>query len=373
MSNLVRLGLIGLGGMGRFHAANLLAGKISRLELTAVADTDPTRGAAYPQLRSFPSLEAMADSGTIDAVLIATPHFQHTPLALAAIRAGLHVMIEKPIAVQKAEAQLLLAEPLRRGQIVAAMFNQRTDNSYRQIRSLIQAGELGEVRRVNWIITDWFRTQHYYRQGGWRATWAGEGGGILLNQCPHNLDLLHWLVGMPRSVRAFCGFGRYHPIEVEDDVTAYLEFPNGATGVFIASTGEAPGTSRLELVGERGRLVYEGGRIGLVRNEQPMSEYSRTAADAFSSPPRQERSFPPQDRGGQHVAMLENFAAAILDGAPLIAPAAEGAHSLELANAMLLSAWTGQTVELPLDGKLYADWLDRKIATAAPVKAPQPA
>ena len=373
MSNLVRLGLIGLGGMGRFHAANLLAGKISRLELTAVADTDPARTAAYPQLRAFSSLEAMADSGTIDAVLIATPHYQHTPLALAAIRAGLHVMVEKPVAVHKTEAERLLAEPLRPGQIVAAMFNQRTDNSYRQIRSLLQGGELGEVRRVNWIITDWFRTHRYYSQGGWRATWAGEGGGILLNQCPHNLDLLHWLLGMPRQVRAFCGFGRYHPIEVEDDVTAYLEYPNGSTGVFIASTGEAPGTNRLEIAGERGRLVYEGGRISLVRNEQPMSDYSRMAADAFSSPPRQERTFPAQDRGGQHVAMLENFAAAILDGAPLIAPAAEGIHSVELANAMLLSAWTGETVELPLDGRFYAQWLDRKIAATAGVKSPQPA
>jgi predicted dehydrogenase len=362
MSKTVRLGLIGLGGMGQFHAANILAGKIARLELTAVADKDAARCAKFPQQRAFPSITEMAASGAVDAVLIATPHYQHTPIALEAIRAGLHVMVEKPVAVHKADAERLLAEPVRAGQIVAAMFNQRTDDYYLQMRELIRSGELGEVRRVNWIITDWFRTCRYYSQGGWRATWAGEGGGALLNQCPHNLDLLQWLCGMPVRVRAFCGFGRYHPIEVEDDVTAYLEFANGATGVFITSTGEAPGTNRLEIAGERGRMVYEGDRIHFLRNGQPMSEFSRTAPDAFSAPPRQERSVPAKDHGGQHVAILQNFVAAILDGAPLIAPAAEGIHSLELANAMLLSAWTGETVSLPLDGQRYEELLNRKIA-----------
>jgi predicted dehydrogenase len=362
MSKTVRLGLIGLGGMGQFHAANILAGKIARLELTAVADKDQARTGKYSQLRAFPSISEMAASGTVDAVLIATPHYQHTPIALEAIRAGLHVMVEKPIAVHKSDAEHLLAEPTRPGQIIGAMFNQRTDDYYIQIRELIRSGELGEVRRVNWIITDWFRTFRYYGQGGWRATWAGEGGGVLLNQCPHNLDLLQWLCGMPVRVRAFCNFGRYHPIEVEDDVTAYLEFANGATGVFVTSTGEAPGTNRLEITAERGRVVYEGEKIHFLRNDQPMSEFSRTSPEAFSAPAKQERSVPAKDHGGQHVAILQNFVAAILDGTPLIAPAAEGIKSLELANAMLLSTWTGETISLPLDGPRYAAALNRKIA-----------
>jgi predicted dehydrogenase len=365
MSKTVRLGLIGLGGMGQFHAANILAGKIGRLELTAVADKDEARCARFPHQQTFPSISEMAASGSVDAVLIATPHYQHTPIALDAIRAGLHVMVEKPIAVHKADAERLLAEPIRPGQIVAAMFNQRTDDYYIQIRELMRSGELGEVRRVNWIITDWFRTCRYYSQGGWRATWAGEGGGVLLNQCPHNLDLLQWLCGMPIRVRAFCNFGRYHPIEVEDDVTAYLEFANGATGVFITSTGEAPGTNRLEIAAERGRVVYEGNRISFLRNEQPMSEFSRTAAEPFSAPAKQERSVPAKDHGGQHVAILQNFVSAILDRSPLIAPVAEGIHSLELANAMLLSAWTGETVTLPLDSRRYEDLLKRKIAESS--------
>jgi len=362
MSKKVRLGIIGLGIMGRVHASNLLAGKVPRIELTAVAETNPENLAGLSGVRTFASFEEMAASGLIDAVLIATPHFQHTTLGIAALAAGLHVLVEKPVSVHKADAERLLAAHTRRDRVFAAVFNQRTDPFYLQLRRLVQGGELGEVRRVNWTITNWFRTDHYYASGGWRATWAGEGGGILLNQCPHNLDLLQWMFGMPRRVRAFCHFGRYHAIEVEDDVTAYLEFPNGATGVFIASTGEAPGTNRLEVAAEGGRAVLENDRLVLTRNQTPMSEFSRTAAAPYSQPATTESVLAPPDHGEQHIGILKNFADAILDGAPLIAPAAEGIRSVELANAMLLSAWTDRTVELPLDAGIYAQALQAKIA-----------
>jgi predicted dehydrogenase len=373
MSKKVRLGIIGLGVMGRVHAANLLAGKVPRIELTAVADTNPANLTGLTGVQTFGSLEAMAASGLIDAVLISTPHFLHTTLGIEALAAGLHVLVEKPISVHKADAERLIAAQTRPDRVFAAMFNQRTDPYYRQLRQLIHGGDLGEVRRVNWTITNWFRTEHYYASGSWRATWAGEGGGILLNQCPHNLDLLQWLFGMPRRVRAFCHFGRYHDIEVEDDVTAYLEFPHGATGVFVASTGEAPGTNRLEVAAEHGRVVLEHDRLILTRNATAMSEFSRTATVSFAQPATTEVVLTPPDHGAQHLGILQNFADAILDGAPLLAPAAEGINSVELANAMLLSTWLDRTIELPLDARLYAEALAAKIASSKPKTRMQPA
>lgn len=361
MSN-VRLGIIGLGNMGTVHVTSILAGKVPRLTVTAVADVDPARRARFPQLGQFASAEEMIASGLIDALLIATPHYQHTSLGILALKAGLHVMVEKPVSVHKADAERLIAAYKNKKQIFAAMFNQRTDHFYIKIRDLIRNGELGQVRRVNWIITNWFRTEAYYASGGWRATWAGEGGGVLLNQCPHNLDLFQWMFGMPVSLRSHCGFGKYHAIEVEDDVTTYLEFANGATGVFITSTGEAPGTNRLEIAAERGRLVYEDDKITFTRNETPMTEFSHKATSGFARPETWDVSIPTAGHGGQHNEILRNFTDAILDGAPLVSPAIEGIYSVELANAMLLSAWTEKTVTLPLDAKRYERMLQQKIA-----------
>jgi len=361
----VRLGIVGIGNMGYSHATSVLAGKVPRLELTAVADTEPARRALAPGVAGFATLGEMIGSGLIDAVLIATPHYAHTTLGIEALQAGLHVMVEKPISVHKADAERLLAAHTNRRQVFGAMFNQRTDRNYRKIRQLIGGGKLGAIRRVNWIITNWFRTEVYYSGSDWRATWAGEGGGVLLNQCPHNLDLLQWMLGLPQRVRAFCHFGKYHAIEVEDEVTAYLEFASGATGVFIASTGEAPGTNRLEIAGERGRLVYENDKITFTRNVVPASEFSHRAKEGFSAPKTQDVAMPALDHGGQHNEILCNFTDAILDGVPLIAPAAEGIHSVEFANAVLYSAWTGRTVELPLDGGRYERALKRKIAGSA--------
>jgi predicted dehydrogenase len=358
----LRLGIVGLGNMGSAHAAQILSGKIRRVALSAVADTDPSRHARAPGVKAFDSADAMIDSGLVDAVLIATPHYAHTTLGIRALKAGLHVLVEKPISVHRADCERLIAAHQGGRQVFAAMFNQRTDRYYQKIRALIQSGELGEIRRVNWIITNWFRTEAYYASGGWRATWAGEGGGVLLNQCPHNLDLFQWMFGMPKTVRAHCGFGRYHAIEVEDDVTAFMTFANGATGVFITSTGEAPGTNRLEITAERGRVVYEAGKISYTRNEVPMSEFSRTTRESFATPPTWEVSVPAGGHGGQHNEVLENFADAVLDGAPLIAPAPEGIHSVELANAMLLSAWTEKEVALPISGRTYERLLKDRIA-----------
>lgn len=358
----VRIGIIGMGNMGRFHADYLLSKKVTRCELTAVSDAFAANLARYPHLKSFERGEDLIHSGLCDAVIIATPHYLHTSLGIEALKAGLHVLVEKPISVHKADCERLLAAHKDPKQIFAAMFQMRTDPKYAKLKKIIASGELGQFTRVNWIITDWYRTEAYYASGGWRATWKGEGGGVLLNQCPHNLDLLTWLCGCPTQVRGFCQLGQYHNIEVEDQVTAYLEFSNGATGVFITSTGEAPGTNRLEIVGERGRLVLENNRITFTRNEESMLEFSRTAKGGFARPETWNIEVPFEATGAQHHTITQNFVDAILDQSPLIAPASEGIHSVELANTILYSSLMGQTIQMPLDSAAYEKKLQQLIA-----------
>ena len=360
--NTVRLGLIGLGNIGRFHADYLRAGKVSRAQLTAVCDAVAPLD-SYQPLQTFTDAEQMMRSGAIDAVIIATPHYQHTTLGMAAFQAGLHAMVEKPISAHKADAERLIAAHQQHPKLVfAGMFQLRTEPRYTKIRQLIQGGELGPIVRLNWIITDWFRTEAYYASGGWRATWKGEGGGVLLNQCLHQLDMLQWLCGMPARVRGFCQLGRFHNIEVEDNVTVCLEYPNGATGVFVSSTGETPGTNRFEIVGTRGRLVLENNRLTFTRNEADMLEFSRTARTGFARPDVWNVEVPFDNAANQHAVVMQNFVDAILDGAPLIAPGAEGIHSVELANVMLYSSLLGQTVELPMDSAAYERKLQQLIA-----------
>ncbi|MCX7020306.1 MAG: Gfo/Idh/MocA family oxidoreductase [bacterium] len=371
--NKVRIGVIGMGIMGAGHAGWLSSGRVKRCELTAVHDVDPERCACQPQVKCFKSSADLIRSGDVDAVVIATPHYSHTDIGIDALEHGLHVMVEKPVSVHKADCERMIAAHTNSKLVFAAMFNQRTDPYYQKIRGLVSGGELGEIRRINWVITSWFRTGAYYRSGAWRATWAGEGGGVLLNQCPHNLDLYQWMFGMPDRVRAFCKFGRYHDIEVEDDVTAYFEHPNGATGVIITSTGEAPGTNRLEVAGERGRLVLENDVISFMRNEIEMSEFSRISSQGFDRPQAWDIRIPVSGHGGQHVEMLQNFVDASLDGAPLIAPASEGARSIELANAILLSTFDDKTIELPMDGKAYEIKLKDKISASTRAKKTGPA
>lgn len=354
----VRLGIVGVGLMGSGHARSILEGRVPGCHLAALCDANPEAGAAFAGVPRFTSAAQMFKSGLIDAVLVATPHYDHTTVGIAALRAGFHVLVEKPVSVHKADALKLLAAHRDPRQVFAAMFNQRTDPRYQTLRRMVKGGQFGAIRRVNWIITDWFRPQAYYKHAGWRATWAGEGGGVLLNQCPHNLDLFQWIFGMPSKVRGFCQFGRYHDIEVEDDVTAYFEYPDGMTGVFITSTGEAPGTNRLEVTGERGRVVVEGAKFEFLRNGVPTSEFSRRTKEQFAAPPRKPVAVKvAPGTGEQHVGILKNFTRAILRGEPLLAPAAEGLHSVELANAILMSALENRTVDLPLSAPRYAKLL----------------
>lgn len=346
--------------MGRGHAETIPV--LDRCTLTAVCDLRDDRLDRVQGAVKFHSSSEMIASGLIDAVVVATPHYGHTTIGIEALSAGLHLLVEKPISVHKADCERLIGARQSDRQVFAAMFNQRTDPHYQKIREIVSTGQIGAIQRVNWIVTNWFRTEIYYASGDWRATWGGEGGGVLLNQCPHNLDLLQWMFGMPSRVTAFCGFGKHHDIEVEDDVTAYFEYPNGATGVFVTTTGEAPGTNRLEVAGDCGKLVFDQGEIVLTKTADSVKSISRTSLEAFASVPTTSETFSISEYGGQHREVLENFIDAILDGAPLIAPAEDGIHSVEIANAMLMSTFEGRTIELPLDAAAYEALLKARIA-----------
>lgn len=361
----VRLAVVGVGGMGSHHARYIREGRIKRARLSAVCDVDPSKMEAFAEVKRFTSSEKLIRSGEVDAVLIATPHYFHTTIGIDAFNNGIHVLSEKPISVHKADCERLIAARRKNRKLVfAAMFNQRTDPHYIKVRKLVTDGELGELQRVNWIITEWFRTEAYYASGGWRATWRGEGGGVLLNQCPHNLDLLQWICGMPSTMQAVCSFGKYHNIEVEDEVSAFFTYPNGATGVFVTTTGEAPGSNRLEIAGDQGKLVVEKGAISFTRNEVPTRAFCRTSKQSFARPDVWNIDIPAGGNGGQHAEITQNFVDAILDGKPLIAPGEEGINSVELANAMLYSSFTGKTVKLPLSSAAYEKHLKRLIATS---------
>lgn len=364
--SVVRIGIIGVGVMGSAHVNSVK--QLKNCELTALCDIDPKVLERYREsgVELFSDSEALFASGKVDGVIISTPHYFHVPLALRAMEHGIHVLVEKPIAVQKSEAERLVAASKAHPELkLSAMFCLRRIPTNIKIKQLIESGELGAIRRINWIITDWFRTQRYYDSGDWRASWRGEGGGVLINQCPHQLDLMQWFFGMPERVTAFMSFGKYHRIEVEDEVTAYLEYPDGATGVFVTSTGEAPGTNRLEIAAERGRVILENGRLEFLRNEVPVSEFCRNSTERFAMPPRWNCMIPGDSSNPHmHRDIIENFGKAILYGEPLTACVSEGIRGLALGNAMLLSALEKRGVSLPLDEECLAGHFDRLTANS---------
>lgn len=364
---MVKLGIIGIGNMGSAHVKSILEGKTPEIQLAAVADLRDDRRAwakeTLPEgIAVLESGDALIESGLCDAVLIAVPHYQHPVLAVKAFGKGLHVMCEKPAGVYTKQVKEMNAAAEKSGLCFGMMFNQRTNCVYRKMKELVSGGTLGAIKRVNWIITDWYRTQFYYDSGDWRATWKGEGGGVLLNQCPHNLDLIQWICGMPAKVRAFCHEGKWHDIEVEDDVTAYLEYPNGATGVFITSTADAPGTNRFEITLEMGKLVCEDGKLTLHKLDQNEREFCMSSKEGFATPGCEVFEVETDGLNEQHVGVLNAFAANILRGEPLVAGGAEGINGLTLSNAMHLSSWLGQTVVLPFDEELFLTELEKRQA-----------
>ncbi|MFA5449340.1 MAG: Gfo/Idh/MocA family oxidoreductase [Clostridia bacterium] len=369
----VRFGIVGIGKMGSLHAMRLKLKTIKNAVLTAVCDTAEERrewaAKNLPAAKVFSDYKEMLDSGLIDAVVVATPHYDHPSIAKEALEKGLHTLIEKPAGVYTSairELNALAAE--KKDLTFAIMYNQRTDRLYAKAKELVTAGRIGELKRINWIITDWYRPQAYYDQGGWRGTWVGEGGGVLINQCPHQLDLFQWLGGMPSKVTGFTKVGQKRNINVENDVTAYFEYKNGASGVFVTSTHDFPGTNRLEIDGDKGKLVIENGK--LIFNELAVSETEFNATNEKFMPKIPSRrivkrmSLPERLLSmvtGQHAKILKNFTNNILFKEPLIAPGEEGINGLTISNAIHLSGWLGKSVELPLDEALFEEELKKRI------------
>lgn len=367
--NKVRLGIIGLGNMGTDHSKNLINGGAPELELAAVADLKESRRTWAKEnlpdtVQIFESGDELIEKGDIDAVLVATPHYDHPRLVIKALNQGLHALSEKPAGVYTLQVREMNEVAAKSDKVFAMMFNQRSNHVYRKMKEIVSSGEYGQIKRVNWIITDWYRTQAYYNSGGWRATWDGEGGGVLLNQCPHNLDLLQWICGLPVKVQAFCHNGKWHDIEVEDDVTAYLEFENGATGVFVTTTGDAPGTNRFEITLERAKLVCENNELAFFEMEVSEREFCVTSTEGFGRPKGEWVKLETDGENLQHTAVLRAFAANILRGEPLIARGEEGINGLMLSNAMHLSSWLGQAVTLPIDEELFLEKLNELRASS---------
>ena len=372
MSKKLRLGIVGVGNMGRGHISNWAEGRLPEIDITAVADIDESKfdfaKEKIPGVQCFSTATEMFNSGLCDAVLIATPHYFHPPMAREAMEAGLHVMSEKPAGVYTKAVRELIEFTETSDKTYAIMFNQRTNCLYRKMKELIDSGKYGRIKRVSWIITDWFRTQQYYNSGSWRATWEGEGGGVMLNQCPHQLDLWQWLCGMPVKIRAFCHEGKWHDIEVEDDVTIYAEYANGATGTFITTTGDCPGSNRLEITLDKAKLLCdfvnpfaESNKLWLYELSGSTEEYIYSATEGFK---KLEGEWKPVETDGlneQHVGVMNAFAAHILRGEPLVAEGKEGINGLMISNAAFLSSWLGETVSLPIDEDLFYEKLQEKI------------
>ena len=368
MSDKVRIGIIGVGNMGSSHLKNYVNGKMPEIEVTCVADTDEKKFAAalekVPSLVCFNTATELFNSGLCDAVLIATPHYDHPPLAIEAMKAGLHVMSEKPAGVYTKQVRELIEFTKTSDKTYAIMFNQRTNCVYRKVKEMIDSGEFGHIKRVSWIITSWYRTQSYYNSGGWRATWAGEGGGVMLNQCPHQLDLWQWLCGMPTKVKAVCHEGKWHDIEVEDDVSIYVEYPNGATGTFITTTGDCPGTNRLEITLDKAKIICEDDEIRMFKLVQSTDDFTKNAAEGFGSIDGEWETVETDGLNEQHVGVMNAFAAHILRGEPLVAKGEEGINGLTISNAAFLSSWLDKTIELPIDEDLFYEKLLEKIKTS---------
>ena len=373
--NKVRLGIIGYGNMGSGHTKNIFKGKCPEIALTAIADINPDRlelarqhaaEANMPCPTLFDNASAMMDSGLVDAILVAVPHYDHPRYVIEALQKGLHAMSEKPAGVYTKQVREMMAVADQHPELTfGMMFNQRTNCVYRKMREILQSGELGQIRRTSWIITNWYRPQSYYDSGAWRATWSGEGGGVLLNQCPHQLDLWQWICGMPVTIDVKMHFGKWHDIEVEDDVTAYCTYANGATGTFITSTGDTPGANRFEIVCDGGTLLCDGKEeLVMYKLEMPEPEFTKTYKGGFGHPKAERIVVETDGENPQHSGVLNAFAANILRGEPLVADGREGINGLTISNAMHLSAWTGGEVKIPFDEDLYYEELMKRVATS---------
>ena len=371
MADFVRLGIIGIGNQGSGYAKRISTENICpEIRLAAIADINPARLEWAKQnvpedVKLFGDAIQMLDSGLIDACIVSIPHYDHPKYVIECMKRGIHVMCEKPAGVYTRQVREMNEEAKKHPDVVfGMMFNQRTNCLYRKMRELVQSGKYGRVRRANWLITNWYRSQFYYDSGDWRATWSGEGGGVLLNQCPHQLDLWQWILGMPKKVQSFMRYGQWHDIEVEDDVTTLMEYEDGHTGVFITSTGDPHGSNRFEVQMDGAQIIAENEKLYLYELEQLEQDWTKTNTASFGVVPSHLVEVEMDGLNPQHQGVLNAWAAAILRGEPLVAGGEEGINGLMLSNAMHLSAFLGKQVELPFDEDLYYDELMKRAATS---------
>ena len=367
----IKLGIIGFGNMGTGHTSNIMGGNCPEVELVAICDKNPERVEfgknKYPDanITYFTDAIEMLDSGLIDSCLVAIPHYDHAKYSIECMKRGIHVMCEKPAGVYTRQVREMIAVSEEHPEVVfGMMFNQRTNPVYRKMHELVHSGKYGEIRRTNWLITNWYRSQAYYNSSDWRATWAGEGGGVLLNQCPHQLDLWQWICGMPVKVQSKIKYGKWHDIEVDDDVTTFVEYENGATGVFITTTGDGKGTNRFEVQMDGAKLVVEDDKLTVTEFEMKESEFTKTNTEVFGSIKTHNLEIEIEKTNPQHIGVVNAWAGKILHGTPLIAEGAEGLKGVILSNAMHLSDFLGKEIELPFDEDLYYEELMKRVATS---------
>lgn len=364
----LNIGVIGLGNIAQQHINNILEQKVLGARLTAICsrqESDVSR--RYTEVYGvshYSDYQSLIDAHEVDAVIIATPTMSHFEIAKYALQNKVHVMLEKPIGLSSYEGELLLSYQSSDTKF-ALMLNQRTDPVFAKMKHIVDSGVLGPIQRTHWTMTNWFRPEIYYQVSDWRATWKGEGGGLLVNQAIHNLDVFQWICGLPNKIHAFCEFGKYHAIEVEDEVTAFMRYPSGATGMFIGSTGEAPGVNRFDIIGDKGALMFNSGSLTLCTNNASTTEFNRQTDDMFGMPKSDHHSVDVEGTVNQHATVMNNFVAAIIQNEELIAPAAEGLASLDIANAMLLSTWKNTEISLPLNRNEYHQYLNEKIANSS--------
>lgn len=369
----VRYGIIGLGNQGSSYMYNIFdKNKIEGAVVSACCDNNPAKIEAMKAKTTnkdvvyFADYKEMLDSGLVDAVLVEVPHYQHPEMVMECLKRDIHVISEKPAGVYTKQVKEMNEFAKDKKAFFGMMFNQRTNCLYRKMKEMIADGAIGELQRVNWVITNWFRTQNYYDSGAWRATWRGEGGGVLFNQCPHQIDLVQWVVGeMPVSVTAQLSYGRWHDIEVEDDVTAIFKYKNGATGVFVTSTSESPGVNRFEVSGTKGRLVAEEGKLIYYKNKIDTVEQIKTATEGFVAPNFEKIEVETDGKNPQHEGIIQNFTNAILGKEEVFALGVDGYNGVALMDAMQLSGWkNGAEVPLPFDDDEYLAILNEKIKTS---------
>lgn len=364
-----RIALIGLGSMGRKYARMLADGKVPSMRLSAVVARGEgsvrfSREELKDGVRIFSSAEQLFDEGRelFDAVLIVTPHKTHPQLAKMAFECKKHVFMDKPMGISVSECRELGEIALRENRKFAIMFHQRRYPKYIRIKQLLDSGMLGSIERIMLENSRYFRTRAYHESSAWRSSWSGEGGGALINQGQHILDIWQWLFGMPSSIRAMIPFGKYNDFSVDDEATLFMEYPDKRTAVFILSTGEAGRTERLEICGTRGRITMTDDELSITSFSEDSREYqehsNETERQGLSETVHREH-LPLSEE--PYIEMLSNFGASIENGTALFAEGESGISALELTNAAYLSAWLDKKIELPIDGELYREELEKRM------------